>query len=265
MRTFEQPAPIHLPTVLAGREMAFRAFRWAVGKTPVATIVPRDRSSGRSALALPMPAGITSLFHIANVFEEGDKLIMDAVASYGPPEASASFPRRLREELGIALAPDYEAALIRCVIDLVARSVEVKAIPGGRGELPTIHRGYSGRPHRHVYLLSPGSDGREPAPNMPLWFHEIARVDVETGERQAWHAGPASFCSEPAFAPRVGSTAEDDGYVLTWVLDAQRGQTDVVILDARALGAGLVARLHLGCHLPAASHSRFEPELQLGA
>lgn len=43
---------------------------------------------------------------------------------------------------------------------------------------------------------------------------------------------------EPIFVPRPGGTAEDDGWVMSLVYDADEQRTRLAILDARNLSGG---------------------------
>jgi len=94
--------------------------------------------------------------------------------------------------------------------------------------------------------------------NAPL--QAILKIDLESVERQLWSAAPRGFVSEPIFVSRPNSEKEDDGWVLALVYDAAHHRSDVVILDARNLSQGPVARLHLKHHIPYGLHGSFTPE-----
>jgi all-trans-8'-apo-beta-carotenal 15,15'-oxygenase len=96
------------------------------------------------------------------------------------------------------------------------------------------------------------------AGNAPL--QAILKIDLESGIRQLWSAAPRGFISEPIFVERPNSSDEDDGWLLTLVYDAAYHRSDVVILDARDLNRGAIARLHLKQHIPYGLHGSFTPE-----
>jgi carotenoid cleavage dioxygenase len=56
------------------------------------------------------------------------------------------------------------------------------------------------------------------------------------------------------FAPASAEAAEDDGYVMTFVHDPERGATDLVILAAQDFTAPPVARVHLPVRVPLGFH-----------
>ena len=65
---------------------------------------------------------------------------------------------------------------------------------------------------------------------------------------------------EHAFAPDPEGTAEDDGWLLTFVIDRTTERTDLAILDARDVAAGPVARVHLPRRVPIGFHANWFPE-----
>jgi hypothetical protein len=77
------------------------------------------------------------------------------------------------------------------------------------------------------------------------------------------------FCFPPRPKLESNSTplAEDDGWVITLVYDAEcdsyahrRYRTDIVILDGKCLSQGPIARLHLKHHIPYGLHGSFVPD-----
>ncbi|HBK92201.1 MAG TPA: hypothetical protein DDZ68_11070, partial [Parvularcula sp.] len=59
--------------------------------------------------------------------------------------------------------------------------------------------------------------------------------------------------SEPAFAARDGSSAEDDGYVVTFTTDDE-GRSEARVLDARNFSGPPIARVQLPQRVPAGFH-----------
>ena len=59
--------------------------------------------------------------------------------------------------------------------------------------------------------------------------------------------------------PRPGGAAEDDGWVLTLVIDSAARKSDLVVLDAREMRQ--VASVRLPCLLPAGLHGSFTAEV----
>ena len=59
------------------------------------------------------------------------------------------------------------------------------------------------------------------------------RSSTRSGRVCAWTG------SETPFAPRVGATDEDDGYLVSFVTDMRRDRSACVVLDARDVEAPL--------------------------
>lgn len=56
------------------------------------------------------------------------------------------------------------------------------------------------------------------------------------------------------FVPRRGARDEDDGYVLSYVNDPDRGATDLVVLSAQDFGGHPLARVQLPGRVPLGFH-----------
>ncbi|MBU3704138.1 MAG: apocarotenoid-15,15'-oxygenase, partial [Ilumatobacteraceae bacterium] len=63
------------------------------------------------------------------------------------------------------------------------------------------------------------------------------------------------YCSEAVFAPRTGSTDEDDGYLITYTIDVTNDRSDCAIFDARDVAAGPVARVRLPERISSGTHA----------
>nr|BAV32167.1 hypothetical protein [Sordaria araneosa] len=95
------------------------------------------------------------------------------------------------------------------------------------GELPTINPLYKTKRHRYVYSVvyrgkSTTMDG-------------IAKTDTETREVLFWDNPRGHTPGEAIFVPRPGATAEDDGVLLSVVLDGYCGISYLLCLNAQSM------------------------------
>ena len=60
-------------------------------------------------------------------------------------------------------------------------------------------------------------------------------------------------------APREGSSAEDDGYVVTFTTDMNRDRSECLVFDASDITAGPVARVRLPERISSGTHSTWWP------
>ena len=105
----------------------------------------------------------------------------------------------------------------------------------------------TGQPYRYGYsavigaighaTVSPSGDFADEAFSNALLKHDLARGTV-----QAHEFGPAATAGEAVFAPAAPDSAEDDGYVMAYVHNPDRGAADLV--DPRRPG------LHRGAGRP---------------
>ncbi len=148
----------------------------------------------------------------------------------------------------------------------------------------------AGKRWRYAYLMASDS------PQKPIPFQEIVKFDREGMylpfrctrpparthrsrltfalschslglARQVWSArAEYSVLGEPVFVPRPGlCREEDDGWVITQLYDCKRHETQFVVLDARNMGHGPVARAKLAHHTPYGFHGTFTPEVRFQA
>ena len=73
----------------------------------------------------------------------------------------------------------------------------------------------------------------------------VKKLDLQTGERVIWDAGPRGFVSEPLMVPDPSTDQEDAGWVLVLVWNGARSASDLVILDAADLSELAVLELPL--------------------
>ncbi|KAF9070227.1 carotenoid oxygenase [Rhodocollybia butyracea] len=95
-------------------------------------------------------------------------------------------------------------------------------------ELATINPGNYQRTYRYTYGVNSSS------PDIGRFADHIIKLDMQNinGGHKLW--GIAGYTpSEPIFVPRPGAETEDDGVVLTVVLDGIRGKSMLVILNAQ--------------------------------
>lgn len=93
-------------------------------------------------------------------------------------------------------------------------------------ELPTINPRLLTRPHRYIYGIV---DTRR-----SVLFDGIGKYDTRTHKTLLWQHH-AQTPGEPIFVPDPEGTEEDEGMLLSVVLDGVRGRSYLVVLDARNL------------------------------
>lgn len=91
-------------------------------------------------------------------------------------------------------------------------------------------------------------------------FDTIVKYDTRRDKRSTWYAGDDGHIGENVFAPDPAGSAEDDGWVINSFHHSGRGQSEIVILDARDVDAGPVARVVIPQRMPAGFHANWFPK-----
>lgn len=243
---------LSVPAAALGGGSAYDAIGFDAKHPVHLFIAPREAEGPVQAVAVPMPSG-SHCFHIVNAYDDASTLVVDVVMYDGRLDFRDLFPPELRGEHG-ASNPTKGPHLVRYMIDPRSGEARSRRIEGVQGEAATLHPAWIGKRHRWAYVPTPTEQGDEPVDFAYVWFHGLAKVDFDDDQHVVWNAGKRVIVSPPAFAPRPGGTAEDDGWLLAWTIDASKRESAVVILDAQRVEAGPIATIRLPSLLPAVSH-----------
>jgi beta,beta-carotene 9',10'-dioxygenase len=182
------------------------------------------------------------VFHTINAFEDGDALVVDLCAY---DDASIIGLLEL-DGLRAGTNAPVHARPLRLTLPLSGGAVASRPLADVDLELPRIaYRARNGHDYRYVYGASSGD-----AP----FLKRLIKLDVRDGGHVVWDE-PGSWAGEPVFVPRPGAEAEDDGVVLSVVLDADAGRSFLLVLDARTFAE--VARAEAPHHIPFGFHGQF--------
>lgn len=88
-------------------------------------------------------------------------------------------------------------------------------------------------------------------------FNGIARIDHQTGAIERYDVGAACATNEPIFVPASETAAEGEGFVLANTYDANRGASQLIILDAQNVAAGPLATAYLDHRVPFGFHGNW--------
>ena len=183
-------------------------------------------------------------FHHINAFEEDGDLVLDLCAFPDADVVKALYLSHLRTGEG-APVPFPTRYRIR------EGYVEVTRLSEQPLELPRInYGGYHARPYRFAY----GTGATDPEGRN--FLDQLVKLDVTTGQVRIW--GEAEkYPGEPVFVAAPTAAAEDDGVVLSVVLDAARDRSMLLVLDAMSFTE--LARAEVPHAIPFGFHGRFAP------
>jgi carotenoid cleavage dioxygenase-like enzyme len=180
-------------------------------------------------------------FHHVNAFEADGEIVLDIVAYPDTEIVQHLYLDELRDE------PDLLAGeLQRLRFDLEGGRVHREPLFDHRLELPRIHPDRAGADYRYVW-----STGQSPSAS---FTDEIAKFDLETHRTSLWRR-PDCYPGEPVFVERPGAEAEDDGVLLSVVLDAEDETSFLLVLDAASLEE--LGRARVPHHVPFGFHGQY--------
>src|SRR4051794_9834174 len=185
-------------------------------------------------------------FHHVNAFERDGELVVDLIA-YDDAEVIHMLDlEELRGDEADARLGGSTLRRYRIALDGSGVTSETIA-PDVHPELPRInYRRNNMRDYRWMY----GTGASEDAD----WTDQIVKIDVTTGDSQVW-AEEGCYPGEPVFVERPGSDAEDDGAILSVVLDSKTERSFLLILDAGTFEE--VARAEAPHHIPFGFHGQY--------
>jgi carotenoid cleavage dioxygenase-like enzyme len=185
------------------------------------------------------------VFHTINAFERDGELIVDLCAyedasiigllDLAPLRAGTNGMVRARPR--------------RLTLPLAGGAVTSRPLADLDLELPRIdYRRRNGYDYRYVYGASSGD-----AP----FLKRLVKLDVTDGSATVWDE-PNAWAGEPVFVPRPDRDehgAEDDGVILSVVLDPAAGRSFLLVLDAESFEE--IARAKAPHHIPFGFHGQF--------
>ena len=190
-------------------------------------------------------------YHHVNAFEDGGDLVVDLPAMPGTFSVEQFYLDRLRDPQAHR-TPAGE--LCRYRVPLAGdQPVTYRLLSTVPLEFPRIHYArHNGRPYRYVF------GGGTDASLTGGIVDRLVKVDVETGEARLWREEGA-FPGEPVFVhvPDQGGAGEDEGAVLSVVLDAERGRSFLLVLDGGTFEER--ARAEVPHAIPFGFHGQYFP------
>ncbi len=182
-------------------------------------------------------------FHHINAYERDGKVIVDVCAHKDAGVIDALYLKKIRKGNKVP-----QARYRRFEIKLSNGRMSQRNLIGPHIELP--QKNYdrvNGRPYRYAY-------GVGVKKGSSTFIDQLVKADVKKGEAKIWRERGV-YPGEPVFVARPGARAEDDGVILSVVLDGIRRRSGLLVLDARNMEE--IARASVPHHIPFGFHGLY--------
>jgi carotenoid cleavage dioxygenase-like enzyme len=219
-----------------------RNYRWEPERGLVFHVVEKD--SGKLVHTAKVDASFA--FHHVNAFADRDGLAVDVIAYPDATIIDQLYLARLRAGTKLTAT----GTLTRFHLPLKSEApVTRRSLADVPLELPRInYEAHAGKPYRYVWGTGIEAQGD--------FLDSIVKIDVATGQVSTWYAA-GLYPGEPVFVPSPSANAEDDGVLLSVVLDTGKQRSFLLVLDAASLNE--VARAETPHAIPFHFHGNFLP------
>jgi carotenoid cleavage dioxygenase-like enzyme len=237
---FDLPITFSMAAATAGSALP---YAWNPSHPPRVGLLPRAGTNREVRWCDVEPCWV---FHTLNAYDDGDRVVVDLCRYDGAYDLAA-------------LDGNGALTLERWVVDPATGTVGRQCLDDRPQEFPRIDDRLVSQRHRYGYsaglgevspeTVRPSGEFRDEA-----FAHAILRHDLAAGTVQVHDFGPGAVAGEAVFAPSAPDAPEDDGWVMAFVHDPERGAADLVVLDAQDFTGPPVARVHLPVRIPLGFH-----------
>jgi len=237
-----------LPIVFDEEALAKGRWRTSFNRELPARFALVPRAVGNDAIRW-FEASPCYIYHSINAWEEDGAVVLVGCRVPEPYQA----PRPEEGPYAVMMATlRIRAELYMWRFDLETGACTETRLCDRNTEFPSIDRRRIGRKSQFSWNVIIGD---EPT----VFFDGLVKYDTGTGASDTLRFGPGRRGSESPFAPRVGSQAEDDGYLLTFLHDERERRSELWITPAQEPSRGPVARLLIPGRVPLGFHATWVP------
>jgi len=219
-------------------------------------VLKRGSEGVMKTLSIPVDNMSDADLHFCNAYEEDDgkTLVVDAIRSDTSGVSATQTQWPWASSMKEFAASSSKKSLWRYTMKPSTGTVTKELITDVPTYFATINPTKNGQSYNYVYAAV-GAMGSENAPPQG-----IAKINVDTKTIDTWFPKEYEFCGEPMFAQRKSDASngeEDDGYIISILLNGKEKKSEIVILDAAKISEGPVARVPLGVAIPHGLHGCF--------
>jgi len=232
----EFPFVVNPPRLAFSGRPYIENYRWKPERGTRFHLFDRETGEGVG----PFETEARFAFHHVNSYEEGGDVVVDICTFPDAGIVEDLYMERLRA--GKPVTPGF---LERFRISPEAGMVSSERLIDESIELPRINYSKCNeRPYRYAWGVGMGGG----------WIDRIVKADVVERRSTVW-SEEGCFPGEPVFVAAPDADDEDEGVLLSVVLDGRAGNSFLLALDARSLNE--LARAEVPHHIPFGFHGQF--------
>ncbi|SDG04074.1 carotenoid cleavage dioxygenase [Blastococcus aurantiacus] len=237
------PVTFSMDAVAAGRQLP---YTWNPTHQARIGLLPRAGTAREVQWIEVEPCWV---FHTLNAYDDGGRVVVDVCRYEGSYDVSI-------------LSGRGPLTLDRWIIDPAAGKVVQQRLDDRAQEYPRADERMISRPYRYGYSAQIAEVSRAMVDGNgdltdAAFANTLIKHDLMAGTTQAHPFGKDATAGEAVFAPSSPDAAEDDGYVMSFVHDPDRGATDLVLLAGQDFTGEPVARVHLPVRVPLGFHGNW--------
>lgn len=240
---FITPLVASMPKFLFGLDSFFGAMQYKPELGADIALTPR---SGGAPIMIKTDAFLAG--HIVGAWDEGDNVFVDicTTSDAGLFDDVANYKRADFKGFNDNKVHRYQ-------INVKTRQVSCELMSDMPLEFPRINHDYECKPSDWAYF---GGSTRVGEGGL---YRATIKMNRQTADLDIYDFGPNCWAMEPVFIPRPDGKEEDDGWVMTWVYQAEKRRTDVAIFDAKGIADGPLALIKLPESTGTTFHGFWQP------
>lgn len=239
MVIFDMPITFSFKNIARGAEFP---YAWNDKHTPRIGLLPKDGHAEDIRWFTIDPCFV---FHTCNAFDlDNGDLVVD-VAVHGK-----SFQKSIQGP-----ADEQHIKFERWTLQSATGNIKREVISDIPQDFPRFDERMSGKNYRYAYAVSVGEAGK-PADPIHLKPNLLLRHDLKTG-KTIQHSYGNALTGEVIFVPKNANSAEDDGWLMSYVHDLENGPSKIVILDSKKIGQEPQAIIEFGVRVPIGFHTNW--------
>jgi carotenoid cleavage dioxygenase-like enzyme len=191
----------------------------------------------------------TFVLHFINAYEDGDEVVLDGYFEEDPYPPPLEGGGEYAHMMAYVDEHSFKPKLHRWRFNLADGTTQEERLDDRILEFGMMNQRFLGLPYRYAYSTT----------SKPGWFlfNGFVKHDLHTGKSWSIMLEDGRYGSEAPFAPRVGATGEDDGYLVSFITDENRGTSECILIDCKRFADGPVCRIALPHKISSGTHAHW--------